>query len=114
MKKGNGKKYSKEELIWINEFLNGKKKLMVIDPWNNTGFILNNELKDTIKDHISETTNKLKEGPKKVLLLQAKGIMKRADLLEEEMRIKDITGMECCIINGRYEYIGIDVGDNNG
>lgn len=59
-------------------------------------------LKDTTEDH------------KKVLIIQAKALIREEDVKAEEDRIKSITGMRVCIINSRYEVVGIETGLNNG
>ena len=59
-------------------------------------------LKDTTEDH------------KKVLIIQAKALIREEDVKAEEDRIKSITGMRVCIINSRYEVVGIETELNNG
>ena len=54
------------------------------------------------------------EAHKKVLIIQAKALMRREDIEKEEARIKDITGMKVCIVNKHFEVIRIDTGVNNG
>ena len=54
------------------------------------------------------------EAHKKVLIIQAKALMRREDIEKEEARIKDITGMKVCIVNKHIEVIRIDTGVNNG
>lgn len=54
------------------------------------------------------------EAHKKVLIIQAKALMRETDIKAEEERIKAITGMRVCIVNARYEVLGIDTGLNNG
>ena len=54
------------------------------------------------------------EAHKKVLIIQAKALMRREDIEKEEARIKDITGMKVCIVNKNFEVIRIDTGVNNG
>lgn len=43
----------------------------------------------------------------KVLIIQAKCLMNKEKIKEEETRIKDITGMKVCIVNGNYEFVGL-------
>ena len=43
----------------------------------------------------------------KVLIIQAKCLMNKEKIKEEETRIKDITGMKVCIVNGNYEIVGL-------
>ena len=54
------------------------------------------------------------EAHKKVLIIQAKALIRREDIEKEEARIKDITGMKVCIVNKHFEVIRIDTGVNNG
>lgn len=54
------------------------------------------------------------EAHKKVLIIQAKALIRREDIEKEEARIKDITGMKVCIVNKNFEVIRIDTGVNNG
>ena len=54
------------------------------------------------------------EAHKKVLIIQAKALMRREDIEKEEARIKDMTGMKVCIVNKHFEVIRIDTGVNNG
>ena len=54
------------------------------------------------------------EAHNKVLIIQAKALMRREDIEKEEARIKDITGMKVCIVNKHFEVIRIDTGVNNG
>lgn len=56
----------------------------------------------------------IREDNRKVLIIQAKCLMRDTDIKEEEERIKAITGMKVCIVNARYEVVGIDTGLNNG
>lgn len=47
------------------------------------------------------------EAHKKVLIIQAKALMRREDIEKEEARIKDITGMKVCIVNKNFEVLGL-------
>lgn len=47
------------------------------------------------------------EAQKKILVIQAKALMRREDIEKEEARIKAITGMNVCIVNKHFEVIGL-------
>ena len=64
--------------------------------------------------HHREILKDITEAHKKVLIIQAKALMRREDIEKEEARIKDITGMKVCIVNKHFEVIRIDTGVNNG
>lgn len=53
-----------------------------------------------------------KKNSQQTLIIQAKVPMKEEDINKEEARIRKITGMKVCIINARYEVVGVDI--NNG
>ncbi|WP_195989939.1 hypothetical protein [Clostridium sp. D53t1_180928_C8] len=53
-----------------------------------------------------------KKNSQQTLIIQAKVPMKEEDIKKEEARIRKITGMKVCIINARYEVVGVDI--NNG
>lgn len=46
------------------------------------------------------------------LIIQAKALMREEDIKKEEDRIRKLTGMKVCIINARYEVVGVNI--NNG